>query len=47
MDNKVINKKIEITTIIKKFKELLELCSDKLTEKQLIFQKNVLKEMKT
>ena len=43
MDNKVINKKIEITTIIKKFKELLELYSDKLTEKQLILSKKCIK----
>ena len=46
MDHKVISKKTEITKIVKKFKETLDLHSDKVTERDLKFSKNVLKLMK-
>ena len=47
MDNKVISKKTEITAIIKKFKEILELHNDKATERYLMLLKNALKGLKT
>ena len=47
MDNKVVSKKPEITAIIEKFKEILELHNDKATERHLMLSKNALKGMKT
>ena len=47
MDNKVISKKTKITAIIKKFKEILELQSDRAAERHLMYSKNALKGMKT
>ena len=43
MENKFISKKAEITTIIKKFEEILELQSDKSTEQHLLLLKRCIK----
>ena len=43
MDNKIISKKTEITTIAKKFKEILDLRSDKITERDLKLSKKCIK----
>ena len=43
MDNKVSSKKTEITTIVKKFKEILDLHSDKITERDLKISKKCVK----
>ena len=43
MDNKIISKKAEIITIVKKFKEVLDLHSDRITERHLKLSKNCIK----
>ena len=43
MDNKISSKKTEITTIVKKFKEILDLHSDKITERDLKISKKCVK----
>ena len=43
MDNKAMSKKAEITTIVKNFKEILDLHSDKITEKHFKLLKNCIK----
>ena len=43
MDHKVISKKTEITKIVKKFKENLDLHSDKVTERDLKLSKKCIK----
>ena len=43
MDNKIISKKTEITTIVTKFKEILDLHSDKITERDLKISKKCVK----
>ena len=43
MDNKIISKKTEITTIVKKIKEILDLHCDKIVERDLKISKNCVK----